>query len=112
MKIALGIFETYRRSYEEAYQKALTGAKFLYAHGAKKVFFFGSLTNPELFMRESDIDIAVEGLPEEKRFAVEAGLIDILYPYDFDFVVIDSNDIIVKEEVIEAVTKGLCIKKS
>lgn len=112
-KALLGIFETYRRSYEEAYRKALEGAKYLYEQGAKKVFLFGSITKPEFFMRESDIDIAVEGLLEEKRLAVEAGLIDILFPYDFDLVVIDSKDLIAKKEIMEAVARyGICIKKS
>lgn len=112
-KALLGIFETYRRSYEEAYRKALEGAKYLYEQGVKKVFLFGSITKPELFMRDSDIDIAVEGLPDEKRLAVEARLIDILYPYDFDLVVINSKDIIAREEIMEAVIRdGICIKKS
>ncbi len=112
-KASLGIFESYRRSYEEAYRKALEGAKYLYEQGAKKVFLFGSITKPEFFMRKSDIDIAVTGLPEEKRLAVEAKLIDILYPYDFDLVVIASKDFIARKEIMEAVKRdGICIKKS
>ncbi|MEW6417381.1 MAG: nucleotidyltransferase domain-containing protein [Nitrospirota bacterium] len=96
-----------------AYLKALEGAKYLYEQGAKKVFLFGSITKPELFMRKSDIDIAVAGLPEEKRLSVEAALIDILYPYDFDLIVIDSKDIVAREEIMEAVKRnGICIKKS
>lgn len=108
-KALLGIFESYRRSYEEAYRKALEGAKYLYEQGAKKVFLFGSITKPELFMQKSDIDIAVEGLSEEKRLSVEAVLIDILFPYDFDLVVIDSKDIVAREEIMEAVKRdGVC----
>ncbi len=108
-KALLGIFESYRRSYEEAYRKALEGAKYLYEQGAKKVFLFGSITKPELFMQKSDIDIAVEGLSEEKRLSVEAKLIDILFPYDFDLVVIDSKDIVAREEIMEAVKRdGVC----
>lgn len=108
-KALLGIFESYRRSYEEAYRKALEGAKYLYEQGAKKVFLFGSITKPELFMQKSDIDIAVEGLSEEKRLSVEAVLIDILFPYDFDLVVIASKDIVAREEIMEAVKRdGVC----
>jgi hypothetical protein len=57
-KALLGIFEIYRRSYEEAYRKALEGAKYL---------------------------------------------------YDFDLVVIDSKDIVAREEIMEAVKRdGVC----
>ncbi len=112
-KAFLGVFEEYRRSYEDAYRKALEGAKYLYEQGAKRVFLFGSITKPEYFMRKSDIDLAVEGLHEEKRLTVEAVLIDILYPFDFDLVVIDSKDIIAREEIIDAVKReGICIEKS
>jgi predicted nucleotidyltransferase len=112
-KALLGIFEIYRRSYEEACQKALEGAKYLYEQGVTKVFLFGSITKPEFFMRDSDIDIAVEGLSDVKRLTVEARLIDILYPYDFDLLVIDSKDIITRKEIVEAAIRdGICIKKS
>jgi predicted nucleotidyltransferase len=107
-----GVFEDYKRLYEEAYRKALEGAKYLYEQGAKKVFLFGSITNPELFMRRSDIDIAVEGLPEKRRLIAEGVLVDILYPYDFDLVAIDSKEIIAREEIIEAVLReGICIER-
>ncbi len=112
-KTSLGIFESYRKSYEEAYRKALGGARYLYEQGVKKVFLFGSITKPETFMRQSDIDIAVEGLSEEKRLTVEAKLIDILFPYDFDLVVIDSKDFVARKEIMEAAARdGICIKKS
>jgi len=111
-KMQLGIFETYRRLYDDAYLKALAGVKYLYEQGAGKVFLFGSIVKPELFMGDSDIDIAVEGLPEGKSLTVEAGLIDILHPYDFDLVVLDSKDVIAREEIIEAVKRdGKCIEK-
>jgi len=112
-KAFLGVFEEYRRSYEDAYRKAIESAKYLYEQGAKRVFLFGSITKPEYFMRKSDIDLAVEGLHEEKRLTMEAVLIDILYPFDFDLVVIDSKDIIAREEIIDAVKReGICIEKS
>jgi len=111
-KTPWGIFEAYRRSYEEAYSRALEGVKYLYEQRAKRVYLFGSITKPDFFMRESDIDIAVEGIPEEKRFVVEAVLIDILHPHDFDLLLIDSKDIIVREEIREAVKReGICIEK-
>jgi|SRR5208337_3264497 len=112
-KVQLGIFETYRRLYDDAYVKALTGVKYLYEQGARRVFLFGSIVKPELFMRDSDIDIAVEGLPDDKSLIVEAGLIDILYPYDFDLIVLGCKDVIAREEIIEAVKRdGICIEKS
>jgi predicted nucleotidyltransferase len=111
-KTSWGIFEVYRKAYEEAYAKALDGVKYLHEQGAKKVYLFGSIAKPDYFMRESDIDIAVEGMPEEKRLTVEAMLIDILHPYDFDLLLIDSKDIIVREEIREAVKReGICIEK-
>jgi hypothetical protein len=40
-------------------------------------------------------------------------LIDILYPYDFDLLVIDSKDIFIRKEIVEAAIRdGICIKKS
>ncbi len=112
-KSSFGILEAYRKAHEEAYSKALEGVKYLYALGAREVLLFGSIIKPDLFMLKSDIDIAVEGLPEEKRFKAEATLIDILHPYDFDLVLIDSNDITAREEIIEAIKRdGVCIKKS
>ncbi|HXW68034.1 MAG TPA: nucleotidyltransferase domain-containing protein [Dissulfurispiraceae bacterium] len=111
-KTQLGVFEIYRRLHEDARLKALSGAKYLYAQGARKVFLFGSIVKPEFFMRESDIDIAVEGIPDGKSLTVEAGLIDILYPYDFDLIFLDSKDVIAREEIIEAVKRdGVCIEK-
>ncbi len=111
-KVRLGVFDTYRRLYEDAYLKALEGVRYLYEQGARKVFLFGSVVKPELFMRDSDIDIAVEGLPDNKSLTVEARLIDILHPYDFDLLVLDSKDIIAREEIIEAVKRdGKCIEK-
>lgn len=108
-----GIFETYKKSYEEAHSKALQGVQYLYEQGAKNVLLFGSITKPELFMTNSDIDIAVEGLPDEKRFAVEGRLVDILYPYDFDLVVLDSSDAVARSEIIEAALReGICIERS
>lgn len=112
-KSPLGIFETYRRSYEAAYRKALEGVEYLYEQGAKRVLLFGSIVKPDVFMSDSDIDIAVEGLPEEKRLIAEGKLIDILYPYDFDLVMIDSKDIVAREEIIEAAKReGVCIERS
>jgi len=111
-KAVWGIFEEYKQTYEEAYQRALQGVKYLYDMGAGRVWLFGSIIKPEFFMKGSDIDIAVEGIPEEKRFTIEAALIDILYPYDFDLVFLDGKDITVRKEIIEAVqTYGKCIAK-
>lgn len=111
-KVQLGIFETYRRLHEDAYLKAIKGVKYLYEQGARKVYLFGSIVKPESFMRKSDIDIAVEGLPDDIYLKVEAGLVDILYPYDFDLIVLDSKNVIAREEIIEAVKRdGKCIEK-
>ena len=111
--VQLGIFETYRKAYEEAYRKALDAVAYLYEQGAERVLLFGSITKPGLFMSGSDIDIAVEGLPDERRFAVEGRLIDILAPYDFDLIVLDSTDVVTRKEITEAAVKeGICIAKS
>lgn len=111
-KATWGIFKKYEKSYEEAYQRALKGVKYLYDMGAKKVWLFGSIIRPELHMKGSDIDIAVVGIPEGKRFTIEATLIDILHPYDFDLVFLDGKDIIIREEIMEAIRiYGKCIEK-
>ncbi len=77
--------------YEKAWDRArLISAMLKNKYGAKKVIVFGSLTNPDLFDENSDIDIAVEGI-EDALFYKAVG--DILNAADiFNVDLVDCND--------------------
>jgi predicted nucleotidyltransferase len=46
----------------------------LVAHGAERVWVFGSLASPEFFGEHSDVDLATSGLPANRYFDALAGL--------------------------------------
>jgi predicted nucleotidyltransferase len=54
---------------------ALPAAKdMLAAHGAERVWVFGSLASPDRFGERSDVDLATSGLPANRYFDALAGL--------------------------------------
>ncbi len=62
----------HRKLAEQARQEASLIADLLVQqHGARRVILFGSLTR-DRFTKESDIDLAVEGLPPTRYFEVLA----------------------------------------
>ena len=54
--------------------------------GAKKVFVFGSLTDRSKFHLNSDIDLAEEGIPDEKYFAAVGAVTRIIENFRVDLV--------------------------
>ncbi len=47
-------------------------------YGFARAYVFGSLTKKDRFRKTSDVDVAVEGLPDEKYFTFMAELSDLL----------------------------------
>lgn len=76
----------------------------LYAAGAKRVIVFGSILKPGLFDERSDVDVAVEGIPEGKRLEVEGRLVDIFGDIEFDIIFLEETDLI-RHEILERIKK-------
>lgn len=89
---------------EAAISKLNNVVKILYAAGAKKVIIFGSILKPCFFDERSDVDVAVEGIPEEKRLEVEGRLVDIFCDIEFDIVFLEERDS-VRSEILERIEK-------
>jgi predicted nucleotidyltransferase len=63
---------------EERLRLARQGAAHLYAHGAERVWLFGSLARGRPQDERSDIDLAVEGLPAEVNLRLLSELDQLL----------------------------------
>lgn len=72
-------------SYQEDIKKAIAILK---ENGAKEVFIFGSIANGK-FNKNSDIDIAVKGINEEKFYKVASML---MFELENEFDLIDLDD--------------------
>ena len=89
---------------QEALSAAQKCAQVLYGnYGVRKVYLFGSLTNPEVFHDRSDIDLVVEGLPPQLYFKALAELWRLL-PSGMHLDLIPFED--ADSELHERVVKG------
>ena len=86
-----------RKRYSDARRKLRLAVDYLYHEGAKEVFLFGSITSPERFTEHSDIDLAVKGIPEEKRLEVEGKLEDIFGDMEYDILFLEEERYLRKE---------------
>jgi len=59
-------------------------------YGARKVWLFGSMLEPEPEVEPADIDLAVEGVPPEKFFKFWSRL-DSLFRKNVDLVYLDNE---------------------
>jgi hypothetical protein len=75
-------------------------------YGFARAYVFGSLTKKGRFQKTSDVDIAVEGLTDEKYFAFMAELSDLL-DREVDVIQIERHHL--KKRILET---GLEWKKS
>jgi len=88
--------------YEKAWNKArIISAILKNKYAVKKVFVFGSLTDPELFDENSDIDIAVEGIDEELFYKAMGDIISKIGTFKVDLV--DFNDC--KKTIFDAIKR-------
>jgi uncharacterized protein len=85
------------RRYTYARQKLGQAAAYLYEEGAQEVLLFGSIVDPERFTEHSDVDLAVRGIPEEKRLEVEGKLEDIFGDLEYDIVFLEEAEFLRKE---------------
>jgi predicted nucleotidyltransferase len=73
--------------YEHAWEKAKNAAKILKEdYAAKRVFVYGSLLKKELFDDSSDIDLAVEGIPEARFYKAVGEITKVIDTYNIDIV--------------------------
>ncbi len=70
--------------------------------GAKKVFLFGSLLNYQEMNYDSDIDLAVLGLPEH-QFWLAGALLEKNHDFEIDLVEIEKA----KPYILKAIEKGI-----
>ncbi|TVQ38557.1 MAG: nucleotidyltransferase domain-containing protein [Spirochaetaceae bacterium] len=62
----------------------------LRSEGAKEIYVFGSIVEPESQRSPSDLDLAVSGLPPERFFHVHGVLLGEL-EHEFDLVDLDQD---------------------
>ncbi len=71
----------------EGYTKASQAADYLKnEYSVKKVLLFGSLVDNEFFHKHSDIDIAVDGLPEKFYYKAIGEVMDLIGDFAIDIV--------------------------
>jgi len=75
---------------EELMQRIRSAAGILIDAGAKEVFLFGSAAKGQMGF-DSDIDLAVSGLPPGKYFTVMSS-IDAVLKYPYDLVDLDEDN--------------------
>lgn len=68
---------------------------------AKKVFLFGSVQTPTFFHEQSDIDLAVEGLPARKYFSALAKLIDLFGGRRIDLLPLEDMPKTIEKQIRE-----------
>lgn len=77
-------------------------AELLYAEGAEEVIAFGSVLKSGGFDDHSDVDIAVKGLADAKKLAVERKLEDIFVDIAFDVIFLEDE---VRAEIREKIQR-------
>lgn len=103
------LYSIRRRSLKERYRghavsKLEKAVKALYSEGAAKVIVFGSVLKPGSFNERSDVDIAVEGIPADRRLKMEGELVDIFGDVEFDIIFLEERDS-VRPEILEKIEK-------
>lgn len=70
-------------------------------YGAKRVWVFGSLTKKEMFNQWSDIDIAVDGIPNEVFYKAVGEATSISYDCKVDIVDILDCSLSLRESILK-----------
>lgn len=77
--------------YNQAWAKARQAAEVLKkSYTAKRVILFGSLLDKDVFDSNSDIDIAVSGIPDRKFYEAVGIIMQVVFPFKVDLV--DINE--------------------
>lgn len=95
------------KRYKDVLPKLKLAVDFLYKEGAKEVYLFGSIINPQKFTEHSDVDLFVKGIGEERHIEVEGKLEEILGDFEYDILFFEEHKYIrkkiltkIKEEAI------------
>jgi predicted nucleotidyltransferase len=84
---------------EEKMQLARRAADLLYAHGAQRVWVFGSVATGRRQDFRSDLDLAVEGLPAEIYFRMVGELLQLL-PCSVDLVEMETAPPSLRDNIV------------
>ncbi len=87
---------------QKAVKRLNIAAKTLYSLGAEKVYVFGSVLKPELFDENSDVDIAVKGIAEDKKSTAYREVEEIFKEIPFDLLFLDEE---IRPEIREKIEK-------
>ncbi len=88
--------------YDKAWKRLRPALEFLHEQGATEILLFGSITDRKKFTENSDIDLAVRGLPEEKRLEIEGRLEDILGNLEYDIIFLEEENE-VRDEIMQRI---------
>lgn len=83
---------------------------FLYREGTKEVYLFGSITNPEKFTENSDVDFFVKGIDEERHLEIEGKIEDILSDVEYDILFCEEEKEI-RKEILDRIKKEAVLWK-
>jgi len=83
---------------------------FLYREGAKEVYLFGSITTPDKFTENSDVDFFVKGIDEERHLEIEGRLEDILRSVEYDILFCEEEKEI-RKEILNRIKKEAVLWK-
>lgn len=91
-----------RQRFDELTTLANTLADFMYKEfKVDKVYLFGSLLNIDRFRLDSDIDLAVQGLPEKLLYNVHGLLSSKALPHKVDLLLIEECPTYIKDMIVK-----------
>ncbi len=76
---------------QNALKRLELAVKSLYDNGAEEFYVFGSVLRPCEFNEQSDVDIAVKGIPEAKWHSVTSKLEEIFKDMLFDILFLEDD---------------------
>ena len=80
-----------QKRYDLAWEEAKkVGSVLKSDFNAERTILFGSLTDPNRFNKNSDIDLAVSGIPDERFYAAVGAITGIVRNFKID--IVDLND--------------------
>ena len=84
------------------YENAARAAAYLKKeYSVKKVLLFGSLVQQDFFHDHSDIDIAVEGLPEKYYYKAVSEIMDLVQDFTIDIVDLNACKPGLKKRILQ-----------
>lgn len=92
--------EAVAKRQEKAWKLARTAASLLKKEfGAAQVAIFGSLVQPKLFHRRSDVDLAVWGLDESEYYRAVSRLLSLDPDISFDLIEVEQASLRLQEKI-------------